>query len=147
MNNNDLIKKLNQFKNIEPDKDFALGTRRIILATKPGASQKVPIWVWGFSFCLLFLAIITANTLFPTQPELSSLASEIIKEEFAGLDAQLQELEYNQYISTTVASALTEISASHANHMNPTILEMERSLLDNYNGEDEIDDMLQSIIN
>lgn len=146
MNNKDLIKQLNSLKNIEPDRGFVFSARKIILVEK-SVSERMPSWVWGFGFALLIFAIMGSGFLFPSEPQISLLDSEILKEELRGISLSLEEIEYRQEIDTTIVSALSEISTSQAKHLNLRILELEQELIKGLNGENsEIEEMLDSII-
>lgn len=150
------FKNLQTLRNIEPDKDFVENTKRIVLAVSPGKTL-TPKSFFGLVFAgglaMIFLAIVSLGSIFfaGSEPALSnSFDSDILRGELDNLaiDLQLDEIAYQQDINNTIASALAEISDSRINHLNLSILESEKGLIEE-NGEEEdsrIEDLLNKVL-
>ena len=150
------FKDLQILRNIEPDKDFVENTKRIVLAVSPGKTL-TPKSFFGLVFAgglaMILLAIVGLGSIFFTnsEPALSnSFDSDILRGELDNLaiDLQLDEIAYQQDINNTIASALAEISDSRINHLNLSILESEKGLIEE-NGEEKdsrIEDLLNKVL-
>lgn len=150
------FKDLQILRNIEPDKDFVENTKRIVLAVSP-RDALTPKSFFGLVFAgglvMILLAIVGLGSIFFTnsEPALSnSFDSDILRGELDNLaiDLQLDEIAYQQDINNTIASALAEISDSRINHLNLSILESEKGLIEE-NGEEEdsrIEDLLNKVL-
>lgn len=117
-----LIKQLKQLKNIEPDPNFAVRSKLLILSSprKMGIFWVSPVWRFGFALGI-FAIITTLTILFQTnktpQPVLSSSFSENkLQEEFDNLsiNISLEEIKYRQALNQAIVSALNEVSENLA---------------------------------
>ncbi len=156
MNKKELIREISLLKEIGPDEGFVKRARNLSLAARPHFHfQIVPAWVAGFALATLLLALVGSGILFSARnPSLSSsFNKEALAKEFNELDVNLQidEVTYSKDIHNTIASALTEISDSKVSHLNLSILEEEKSYIENLGGdgaqEKEINDLLNRVIN
>ena len=150
------FKDLQILRNIEPDKNFVENTKRIVLAVSPGKTL-TPKSFFGLVFAgglaMIFLAIVGLGSIFfaGSEPALSnSFDSDILRGELDNLaiDLQLDEIAYQQDINNTIASALAEISDYRINHLNLSILESEKGLIEE-NGEEKdsrIKDLLNKVL-
>jgi len=151
-----ILKDLQILRNIEPDKGFAENTKRIVLAMSPRKTL-APKSFFGLVFAgglaMILLAIVGLGSIFfaGSEPALSnSFDSDILRGELDNLaiDLQLDEIAYQQDINNTIASALAEIGDSRTNHLNLSILESEKDLIEE-NGEEEnsqIEDLLNELL-
>lgn len=153
MNKRSIIKEIKLLKEVKPDPAFVERARNLVLTAKPHL-RLVPSWATGVALVAVILILIGSGILFSSgNPSISSsLKKDSLVEEFNKMDINLQidEITYSQDIHKTIASALTEISDSKANHMNPSILEAEKKYIDDLsqNGnEEEINNLLNRVIN
>jgi hypothetical protein len=153
MSNKEIIKNLKLLKEIEPDESFANRTRNIVLATTPH-SRFIPAWVAGFALAALFISLISYSFIFYNHnPSISSsLEKNFLVNEFNEMDINLQvkKITYSQDVNKTIASALSEITESQADHMNPSILEAEKEYINQLEttkgNDEEIDKLLNKVI-
>lgn len=155
MLNRDLIKKLNNFKLIEPDKTFFQKCRGQILALNSKPEKRFvlswPIFALSGAFAVIVLiGVLSLTFIFPKeQVSSASFDSQKLSQEFNNLsiNIQLKEIKYHQDVNQTIASALSEISGTKTRHLNSSILEKEINDLEiNQNQNGEIDEMLKSVM-
>ena len=150
------FKNLQTLRNIEPDKDFVENAKRIVLAVPPEKTL-TPKSFFGLVFAgglaMILLAIVGLGSIFfaGSEPALSnSFDSDILRGELDNLaiDLQLDEIAYQQDINNTIASALAEISDSRINHLNLSILESEKGLIEESGEEKDsrIEDLLNKVL-
>jgi len=153
--NQDLIKKLNNFKQIEPDAAFLEKCRGRILALSSKPEKRFvlswPVFALSGTFvAIVLIGVLSLAFIFPEQRVSSaSFDSQKLNQEFDNLsiNIQLKEVKYHQDVNQTIASALSEISGTKTKHLNSSILEKEKNDLEiNQNQNGEIDEMLKSIV-
>lgn len=155
LRNRQIIKQLNNLKNIEPEADFVRMTRGLILAA-PVRHFRIRIWSWPLAWAgavavlLLVLTLTFANP-FIAKPKLSVFFNQQdLSQEFNNLTVklQLQEIVYRQNLNSSIGLALNEISDKQPGHLNTTLLQKEQNMLE-INGSDqqkEINELLNRVI-
>lgn len=155
MNQNDITKKLNILKQIEPSQAFINHTR-LWLAIQPGKQNQKTFalsWlVFTGALAAVFLAANVFLNLSVAQPRLALFFSQNdLRQEFAklALDLQLPEISYQQNIDAAIVLALNEIGDAQPSHLNTVMLQREKKALDEKSGaatSAEIDALLEKII-
>ncbi len=154
LTNEEIIKKLNKFKDIAPDPSFVKTSRTLILAHKPhkrSGWSSLPFWgLAGALAILILIASISFFGLASPRPVLSSSFNpHDLEEEFKRLtiNIQLEELKYRTKANQTIASALNEIKDTNVRHLNSFLLESEEeSITIEESTNPEIDVLLEKVI-
>lgn len=136
MNNTKL--QLKKLSTITPDREFVLRARQAVLRAHtpmahPSYQFALPRFnVWSLSGAGLSVALLLVIVIMPfafPQPSLSaSLNAETIIKEFSNLpiNIQLKEITYEQKVSQTITSAISEVSDTKIQHLNTSILQTEQ---------------------
>ncbi|MEX1013685.1 MAG: hypothetical protein WDZ80_00815 [Candidatus Paceibacterota bacterium] len=149
MMDKETLKQFKILKVIKPDEDFKQSTRNIILAQKPvenrGFSFLPKVIAFTAALSVILVGFIGFNSL--SNPSLASLDQEELNNEIMQ-SLQIEEIEYRQNINETIASALSEVSSSRSNHLDPSILESENTFIQNkqINRDEEVGELLNQII-
>lgn len=146
-----VAQQLHSLKLIEPESAFAKRSRSLILSQKSGPKTfGLPAWIWAGALAAVLLSFSLYNLIYyAPKTVLSSFDSEGLKQEFNGLsiNIQLKEISYQQSVNQAIASALTEIGDNQTRHLNPSLLEAEKSGADLENlTNPEIDDLLNQLV-
>ena len=161
---NKLKAQLKQLRTIEPDRDFAIRAKYAILADRRDAhhfSFALPkfsftrnsMLAWsgaGLTVALLLIVIILPLAF--AKPTLSaSLSPETLISEYGNLpiNIQLKEIKYDQTVSQTISSAITEVSDTKTKHLNSDVinLEAQNASLMNDASTTSVDALLNQVIN
>lgn len=148
----EIIKQLSTLRDIGPRPGFLSVTKRTILAERqetvfPFDVLFRPLYVGGFTALLLVLTL--SFTLFSaSKPVYASLDARNIQNELEELTISitLDEIAYSQTAAHAVASALQEITDDKFRHLNPRVLEGEKSALELPEEDRRIDDLLNTAI-
>lgn len=145
----EITTQLKKFKVIEPTEAFRNKTLGLILQNRPRSTSFFNWgWIWAPALASLILAVAVGGRLLSTKPALSSFNAEGLRNEFNGLEIniELKEISYRQEVSQEIASAITEIGDNRTRHLNPSLLESEVGDL-NLDAEksSEIDELLNRL--
>ena len=133
---NDLVPQLNKLRAIQPDQDFSVRSKSVILALHPHpntARFRMPFalfWVGAMAAVLLVAVFV-----FPATRggiTVSALNPERISQELNSLDisVELQAIRYRQVSNQEIASAINEIGDTRTRHLNPDLLQSELDTLE-----------------
>ncbi|MCL4403854.1 hypothetical protein M1432_00670 [Patescibacteria group bacterium] len=131
----DILEQLKTLKKIAPDAEFAARSRRTILALAPERRSRMIFAAWP-RMALGAAALATVFVFaffFPGAPKTVPIASaDALSSEFNNLsiNIELKQISYNQNTNQTISSALTEISGTSTNHLNPAVLKAESEPFD-----------------
>lgn len=154
MAKNEIAKKLNILKQIEPSPTF-INHARLWLALQPRQKKTHAIALpWLVLAGALGVIMLAANTLNTNvfQPRLALYFSQDdLRKEFTKLATglQLPEISYQQNVDAAIVVALNEISDTQPNHLNSALLQKEKKALDNKSNaapSQEIDALLEELI-
>lgn len=153
------ITQLKQLRDIRPDAKFAEKSRLVLLSQKPAFSisylfsSRKSLMLTGAFVGMAAVLLLLSPFLFVTQkPTLSSLNdSTNLDQELNNLsiNIELKEISYQNNANRTITAAITEISNTQSNHLNPSILNSENEMLDageNAENSDNIDKLLERVI-
>lgn len=137
---NKLKSQLKHLRTIEPDRDFAIRTKFAILTDRRDTrhfSLMLPkfsftrnsVLAWGGAgLTIALLLIVVILPLAFAKPTLSaSLSPDTLISEYGNLpiNIQLKEIKYDQTVSQTIASAITEVSDVSTKHLNSDLISKE----------------------
>lgn len=133
--NPNILEQLKTLKKIVPDAEFAARSRRAILVVSPERRTRLVFvsWsrmAWGAA---ALAAVFVFAFFFPGAPKTVPIASaDALSSEFNNLsiNIELKQISYNQNANQTISSALTEISGTSTNHLNPSVLKAESDPFD-----------------
>lgn len=150
--------QLKQFRMIRPDAAYVSRTRAAILAERPTVpvktyfsfSRVATAGAFVFAAALLFLfASLDAPTL-TAKPSLSSLEdTQALQQEFDAMNItiQLNDISFQTDADKTITAAITEITDTKTQHMNPDTLRSESNPTVPDTGKNpQIDQLLNKII-
>ncbi|MEK7089384.1 MAG: hypothetical protein AAB920_01040 [Patescibacteria group bacterium] len=164
---NKLKAQLRQLRTIEPDRDFAIRAKYAILSDRrdargfsfalpkfslPSLFARNAVLAWsgaGLTVALLLLVIVLPLAF--ARPTLSaSLSPETLISEYGNLpiNIQLKEIKYDQIVSQTISSAITEVSDTKTKHLNSDLIneEAQNALFSNASTT-SVDALLNQVIN
>lgn len=152
--------QLKTLKAIFPDRSFVLRAKHAILnETRPAAtfsrSFTLPTFSWTWISASLSVALVAAIAIIPLafpKPTFSaSLNSEVITNEFSDLpiNIQLKEITYEQRMSQTITSAISEVSDTTTKHLNAAIIntEAQNASSSEASTTKDVDALLQQVLN
>lgn len=155
----DPITQLKRLRDIRPDTKFAEKSRLVLLSQKPAfsisylfSSRKSLMLTGAFVGVAAVLLLLSPFLFVIQKPTLSSLNNSInLDQELNNLsiNIELKEISYQNNANRTITAAITEISNTQANHLNPSILNSESEALDageNAENSDNIDKLLERVI-
>lgn len=158
MKNDEIIKKLQLFKNVSPDAAFSARLKKDIFEYTPKSSFAVLVHTqWfktgAFSLAGAAVAIIVTTLIFfaPTRnPAIASLENAQLTKELNGfsINIQLQEITYHNNADRVIASAINEIRNTETRHLNTSILKEEQGVFGDIKTKNvEIDALLNTLTN
>ncbi len=148
---NDILEQLKSLKTIVPDADFAFRTKRTVLAIPTPGMRWDFLAAWPkVTLGVAVLAVLVVVLGVPGAPKAVPIASaEALNNEFTNLsiNIEVKQISYNQNTNQAIASALSEIGSTKANHLNPAVLEAESQSVDpNVPASNpQIDDLLKQV--
>lgn len=155
MKQQDLIKKLEFFKKIEPDVLFLENSKRLIFSFEPNRRFSVfdvlkpALWGSAAVLAIAFMTVYIIGARTKDATAYNSLSSEKLNNEFKNMNIsiQLDEISYRQSVNGAVASALKEISNDGTRHLNNEVLmsENDRAHLETRSS-GQIDELLDTVI-
>ena len=142
--------QLKKFRLIEPGEAFRKRALNSMIEEKPEARWAFN-WrsLWAPALASLALILVIGGRLISARPSLASFNPEGLRNEFNGLNIniELKEISYRQSVNQEIASAITEIADNKTRHLSPSLLEEEASDVDwSEEGNSEIDDLLNQVI-
>ncbi len=152
-----IIESLKKLSQIQPDAEYSRFSKLAILNAPAlpinNERSRIINWQVAFSLAGLLLVLITGNLMHNFKPTAPNLNAQALETELSNLniDIQLAKIGYSQKVDETVSLALSEIGQKQTNHLNPIILESEKTILnaepssDNQNKK-EIDSLLDQIL-
>jgi hypothetical protein len=160
---NKLKAQLKHLRTIEPDRDFAIRAKFAILSDRRDAHHfpfvlpkfsftRNAVLAWsGAGLTVALLLIVVILPLAFAKPTLSaSLSPETLINEYGNLpiNIQLKEIKYDQTVSQTISSAITEVSDTKTKHLNLDLINIEaESAIQDDASTTSVDALLNQVIN
>lgn len=149
--NQDLIKQLKKFREIEPDAEFLRKSRLTLLSYERQRKFSFGSYLaaWSVSFALVFI-IVLGYVFLPVKSEQIPVASaETLHSELDNMNVNitLKEINYNTEVNQTIDNTLSEIVTNKASHLNAGILESEGSGLVNQNATTSQSSQINQLLN
>lgn len=153
----DLKAQLNKLRDIKPDEEFILKSRREILSFQKNRFFVLkPFWKEAFSLALggVILFILTLSIIYFIRPKDTPIASaDTLRNELENMpiNIALETISYNVAINTTINKTISAITENRGSHIEKTVLEEEASKIekssDLKSSDKEINDLLNKVIN
>jgi len=153
-----IIQQLKKLRNIEPEREFLVKSKNVILLSNINQPKfflrKYAGWLsLSFAvFCLVLIFIV-----YPIRKSSLPIASaETLSREFEDLSINitLKNVNYSQNMNQTINSAISAIANNKAAHLDHIVLEQEFQKIENNNSSstnqtstDQIDNLLNQILN
>ncbi|MCX6788298.1 MAG: hypothetical protein NTZ36_00230 [Candidatus Jorgensenbacteria bacterium] len=154
--------QLKQLRTIEPDRDFAIRAKYAIIGNRDirESSFSLPRFsfsrnAWALSgaglTAILLLIIVAVPLAFPKPTLSASLSPETLIGEYGNLpiNIQLKEITYEQTVSQTISSAISEVSDTKTSHLNSDLInsEAQKNASIDDTGAKNVDTLLNQVIN
>lgn len=160
---NKIKAQLKHLRTIEPDRDFAIRAKYAILRDQRDARTfsfalskfsftRSSAWAWsgaGLTVALLLIVVLLPFA-FPKPTLSASLSPETLINEYGNLpiNIQLKEITYDQSVSQTISSAITEVSNTKTKHLNADLINAEaKNAIPSDASTTNVDTLLNQVIN
>lgn len=153
-----LIEQLNKLREIQPEENFLLNSKREILAVNFD-SEKKSVFVFkplgvtlrnGVAILFVFVLVFVSVLHFLKPQELPIASAETLKSELESMPVNivLQSINYSAQIDNTIDKTIMAITTNKAVHIDKVVLEQELSTINDATLQENnnIDELLEKIV-